>query len=60
MTNGTTTATGAHGGEGHRHDRHCYWDHLRCGWVCGPRPAQEPEREREAASPPEPSLAITR
>jgi hypothetical protein len=19
---------------GHRHGRTCYWDHLRCGWVC--------------------------
>jgi hypothetical protein len=18
----------------HRHGRRCYWDHLRCGWVC--------------------------
>jgi hypothetical protein len=20
----------------HRHDRTCWWDHLRCGWVCAP------------------------
>jgi hypothetical protein len=40
---------------GHQHDRHCYWDHMECGWVCGPRPAAEsvatrsgePEREPE-------------
>lgn len=21
---------------GHEHDRYCYWDHERCGWVCRP------------------------
>lgn len=20
----------------HRHDRRCYWDHIRCAWVCPP------------------------
>ena len=23
---------------GHRHGRTCYWDHLRCGWVCAAPP----------------------
>lgn len=28
----------------HDHDRHCWWDHLRCGWVCPPaQPTPEPE-----------------
>jgi hypothetical protein len=51
---------------GHRHERQCYWDHLRCGWVCPPaapsetltRPADaqaddtgtEPVRVMESAS----------
>lgn len=30
-------ATTAHG---HRHGRTCYWDHLRCGWVCAAPPAE--------------------
>lgn len=25
---------------GHRHGRTCYWDHLRCGWVCTDPPAE--------------------
>jgi hypothetical protein len=30
-------ATTAHG---RRHGRSCYWDHLRCGWVCADPPAE--------------------
>ncbi|MHA6782368.1 hypothetical protein ACVGOW_15465 [Pseudonocardia saturnea] len=32
---------------GHAHGRSCYWDHLRCGWVCGPARAPLPEPEPE-------------
>ncbi|HYH33117.1 MAG TPA: hypothetical protein VD903_22320 [Pseudonocardia sp.] len=43
----------------HRHDRSCYWDHRRCGWVCPPPPTRpteevvptvEPEPAAKAAS----------
>jgi hypothetical protein len=27
-------------GPGHTHGRGCYWDHLRCAWVCPPTPAR--------------------
>jgi hypothetical protein len=30
---------------GHAHGRGCYWDHLRCAWVCGPTRAPEPAPE---------------
>ncbi|MDN5931149.1 MAG: hypothetical protein L0I24_08815 [Pseudonocardia sp.] len=30
---------------GHGHGRSCYWDHLRCGWVCGPARDPEPAPE---------------
>lgn len=43
------------GRAGHRHDRSCYWDHLRCGWVCAPTrtPARpDPTTEPEPADPP--------
>jgi hypothetical protein len=41
----------------HRHDRHCYWHHLRCGWVCGPvPPAREPERAGAQEPAEEPAL----
>jgi hypothetical protein len=46
MTTGTTTGTVS---AGHRHDRHCYWDYMECGWVCGPRPASVPQPAPEAA-----------
>jgi hypothetical protein len=49
----STTGTSA----GHRHDRHCYWDHLECGWVCGPRPAERPVAETRPAEAPEPVAA---
>jgi hypothetical protein len=38
-------------GARHAHGRSCYWDHLRCGWVCRPAPDPGPAavaaRERE-------------
>ncbi|GAA5134235.1 hypothetical protein GCM10023320_61700 [Pseudonocardia adelaidensis] len=37
--------------EPHRHDRRCYWDHTRCGWVC---PAPRVTETISAAAPPPP------
>ncbi|GAA1282222.1 hypothetical protein GCM10009609_53450 [Pseudonocardia aurantiaca] len=56
MTHGTSDLSA-----GHEHDRHCYWDHMQCGWVCGPRPAAEPraaaETPEQADATPDRSLA---
>jgi hypothetical protein len=54
MTTGTTTGTRS---TGHRHDRHCYWDHLQCGWVCRPRPAADAEPVDAAPDPADPPLS---
>lgn len=35
---------------GHAHGRSCYWDHLRCGWVCGPARSPEPGPEPVAVA----------
>jgi hypothetical protein len=36
----------------HRHGRGCYWDHLRCGWVCAStRTAPEAEARPEVPAP---------
>jgi hypothetical protein len=62
MTHGTSDVSA-----GHEHDRHCYWDHMQCGWVCGPRPAaaephpvQAAEAPEDAAPTPERPLAAAR
>ena len=51
MTTGTTTGTRS---AGHRHDRHCYWDYLQCGWVCRP-PAADAEPDDAASDPADPA-----
>ena len=40
MTTSATTGTGTAfpADPWHRHERHCYWDHTRCSWVCPPAP----------------------
>ena len=48
----------------HRHGRRCYWDHLRCGWVCGaeedgPVATVEPAPEQPAAEPVPVAAAVT-
>ena len=35
---------------GHQHDRHCYWDHMECAWMCGPPPQAQVAAEAPAAS----------
>jgi hypothetical protein len=47
----------------HRHGRRCYWDHLRCGWVCGVEEEDVPvvvvEREEPVAEPVPVAVAVT-
>lgn len=40
MTTSATTGTGTAfpADPWHRHERHCYWDHTCCNWVCPPAP----------------------
>lgn len=33
---------------GHRHGRSCYWDHLRCGWVCAVPPVASSVEDTDA------------
>jgi hypothetical protein len=39
-------------GPTHRHDRICYRDHPRCGWVCAPERSADPAPDREPAEEP--------
>jgi hypothetical protein len=44
----------------HEHDRSCYWDHLRCGWVCVPAAPATTEVEAEVEPRVEPEVATAR
>jgi hypothetical protein len=38
----------------HLHERRCYWDHTRCGWIC-PAEAADPPADKSVHEPdPEP------
>lgn len=36
---------------GHQHGRRCYWDHVRCGWVCAAPPPVEVRIVQTGAGP---------